>query len=240
MNMTSPYMPAQIKSIVNQLLENTHTPYKENNITPLYDVVGSYPIRIAEIEDLSFRTAAQFLSSEAGQSVPLPENEKQELAGFLFIQRYRNTLYGCILVEKKDSIARRRFSVAHELGHYLLHFLPTLESQHVSQDLVFTEGLTYSGNLTDDLPAGKLALIQSSENLSEFNFIGNELAEKEANQFAAELLIPESRCKDVYRDFTKKYGVQRPVLIKRLATEFLVSAEAMKWRLMALKLHSSL
>jgi Zn-dependent peptidase ImmA (M78 family) len=94
--------------------------------------------------------------------------------------------------------------------------------------------------LTDDLPTGKLALIQSLENLSGFNFIENELVEKEANQFAAELLIPESRCKDMYRDFTKKYGVQRPVLIKRLATEFLVSAEAMKWRLMALKLHPSL
>jgi len=240
MNMSNHYMPAQIKSIVNQLLKKTHSSYKENNIIPLYDIVCSHPIRIAEIEDLSFHTAAQFLSSETGQSVPLPENERQELAGFLFIQRYRKTLYGCILVEKKDSIVRRRFSVAHELGHYLLHFLPEFESQHASQDLVFAEGLTYSSNLTDDLPTGKLALIQSLENLSGFNFIENELVEKEANQFAAELLIPESRCKDMYRDFTKKYGVQRPVLIKRLATEFLVSAEAMKWRLMALKLHPSL
>ena len=98
--------------------------------------------------------------------------------------------------------------------------------------------MTYSDKSPEDLPKGQLALIQSPTVNSEFNFVGDDDVEREANQFAAELLIPEERCKLMYQSFSEKYGAQRPVLIKRLATEFLVSAEAMKWRLMALKLHS--
>ncbi|HEY9709345.1 MAG TPA: ImmA/IrrE family metallo-endopeptidase [Oculatellaceae cyanobacterium] len=232
------YSPVQIRRVANQVWETLDPSAKGHSISPLFDMISSYPIRTAEIEGLTFQSAAQFLSSETGQIVPVPEDGNQTLAGFLFIQRYRTTLYGCILVEKFDSVVRRRFSAAHELGHYLLHFLPMLDSQPSIHDMVLAEGLTYSDESPEDLPSGKLAVIQSPEQDFRFNFVGDEVVEREANQFAAELLVPEERCKQVYQSFSKKYGIQRPVLIKRLATEFLVSVEAMKWRLMTLRLHS--
>lgn len=231
------YSNVLIQRAANNVWESLDHSAKDQSISPLYDMISSYPIRTSEIPDLTFQSAAHFLSTETGQRVPIPENSSQPLAGFLFIQRYRSAFYGCILVEKFDPIVRRRFSAAHELGHYLLHFLPMLDSQPISQDMILAEGLTYSKEVPDELPTGKLALIHSPEIVSEFNFVGNDQVEREANQFAAQLLMPEVRCMEMYRLFSEKYGVQRPVLIKRLATEFLVSAEAMKWRLIALKLH---
>jgi Zn-dependent peptidase ImmA (M78 family) len=231
------YSPVQIQRAANEVLATLDLSVRDYSISPLYEMIGSYPIRTAEIERLTFKSAAQFLSSETGQVVPVPDDDNQALAGFLFIQRYHHAFYGCILVEKHDSVVRRRFSAAHELGHYLLHFLPMLDSEPDWRDMVLAEGLTYPEESSEDLPIGKLAVIPSPEQNVQFNFVGNETLEREANQFAAELLIPEEKCQQMYHSFSKKYGVQRPVLIKRLATEFLVSAESMKWRLMALKLH---
>jgi Zn-dependent peptidase ImmA (M78 family) len=232
------YSPLQIQRATNNVWKTIGLSSRDNRISPLYDMISSYPIRTAEIEGLTFQSAAKFLSAETGQLVPLPEDGKQALAGFLFIQRYRNTLYGCILIEKFDSVVRRRFSAAHELGHYLLHFLPMLDSQPNSLDVVLAEGLTYSQDAPGDLPTGKLAVIQAPEQDFQFNFIGDEAVEREANQFAAELLIPEERCREMYQSFSQKYGTKFPVLTKRLATEFLVSAEAMKWRLIGFRLQT--
>lgn len=239
MNVPKRYLPTQIRDCANKVLENLDPSTRKHSISPLYETIGSYPIRTAEIERLTFQSAAHFLNSETGQVIPIPEDDNQALAGFLFIQQYRKTFYGCILVEKYDPVVRRRFSAAHELGHYLLHFLPLLESHPARMDLILTEGLTYSRESPEDLPTGKLAMLESPDQVVQFNFIGDDVVEHEANQFAAELLIPEGTCKRMYQAFSKKYGSKRPVLTKRLATEFLVSAEAMKWRLIALGLHSN-
>ena len=120
------YSRSQIKRSANKVRDALGISEEARSISPLSDMISSFPIRTAEISELTFRSAAQFLSSETGQVVPIPQNGSQALAGFLFIQRYRSTLYGCILVEKLDLVVRRRFSAAHELGHYLLHFLPML------------------------------------------------------------------------------------------------------------------
>lgn len=77
-----------------------------------------------------------------------------ELAGFLYV----NTSYGCIFVEANDRLTRRRFSVAHELGHYLLHFLPLLEGAERDQEyLELTEAL-YRGKNSDseELSGGRI------------------------------------------------------------------------------------
>jgi Zn-dependent peptidase ImmA (M78 family) len=236
MNPIKRYTPDQIRNTANKVWENLDSAPMMLGISPLYEMIGSYPIRSAEIEGLTFQSAADFLTSETGQVIPIPEDGSQELAGFLFIQRYRRIFYGCILVEKRDSVVRRRFSAAHELGHYLLHFLPVLEAQPVNVDLILAEGLTYSQESPDDLPEGKLAILELPDQQTHFNFISDPVVEREANQFAAELLIPEETCKQMYQSFSQKYGTRRPVLTKRLATEFLVSADAMKWRLIGLKL----
>jgi Zn-dependent peptidase ImmA (M78 family) len=239
MNSIKPYTSHQVQEIANRVWESLDFITSMPGISPLYDIIGSYPILTAEIEGLTFQSAVKFLTSETGQTVPVPENNSQELAGFLFIQRYRKAFYGCILVEKQDSIVRRRFSAAHELGHYLLHFLPLLEAQPSTSDLILAEGLSYAKEAPEEMPTGKLAILESPDQDIRFNFIGDEVVEREANQFAAELLIPEETCRQKYQTFSQKYGTKRLVLTKRLATEFLVSPEAMKWRLIALRLYGN-
>ncbi len=236
---TKRYTSHQIRDVANSIWLNLDPGPMALSISPLYEMISSYPIRTAEITGLTFQSATDFLTTETGQVIPVPENGDQLLAGFLFIQRFRSSFYGCILVEQGDPIVRRRFSAAHELGHYLLHFLPILESLPSSADLILAEGLIYSKDSPDDLPTGKLAMVGSPNQDVNFNFIGNDLVEHEANQFAAELLIPEAACKIIHQSFSQKYGTKRQILSKRLATEFLVSAEAMRWRLSALKLQSS-
>lgn len=239
MNTNKHYTPRQIQEKAEHVWENLDPIPMMLGISPLYEMIGSYPIRTAEIEGLTFQSAANFLTSETGQIIPIPENSSQELAGFLLIQRYRKTFYGCILVEKRDSIVRRRFSAAHELGHYLLHFLPVLDARPSTYDLILAEGLTYNRETPEELPTGKLAVLESPNQDTRFDFIGDEIVEHEANQFAAELLIPEHICRQKHQAFSQKYGTKRLVLTKRLATEFLVSPEAMKWRLIALKLYGN-
>jgi Zn-dependent peptidase ImmA (M78 family) len=236
---TKRYTSHQIRDVADSVWSSLDPIPMILGISPLYEMISSYPIRTAEINGLTFQSAADFLTSETSQVIPVPENGDQLLAGFLFIQRFRNVFYGCILIEQRDSIVRRRFSAAHELGHYLLHFLPVLESLPRDVDLILAEGLIYSKDSTDDLPTGKLAMVDSPNQDVHFNFIGNELVEREANQFAAELLVPEGICKLMYQSFSQKYGTKRQILTKKLATEFLVSTEAMKWRLAALKLQGS-
>ena len=51
------------------------------------------------------------------------------MAGYLFAYQRDESSYGCILVKQDDPVERRRFSAAHELGHYLPHFLPLLARQ---------------------------------------------------------------------------------------------------------------
>jgi Zn-dependent peptidase ImmA (M78 family) len=230
------YTDHQIQDLADSVWSKLDPLPETKGISPLFEMISLYPIRVVEINGLTFQSAADFLTAETGQIIPVPQNFNQSLAGFLFIQRYRKTFYGCILVEQRDFIVRRRFSAAHEFGHYLLHFLPLLESQSSDNDLILIEGLSYSKDSVEELPAGKLAIIESPNNNIVFSFIDDAIIEREANRFAAELLIPEDACKSIYQSFSLKYGKKHLVLAKRLATEFLVSLEAMKWRLVALNL----
>ncbi len=60
--------------------------------------------------------------------------------------------------------------------------------------------------------------------------------EREANQFAANLLMPEHILRERIAEFRLPVGQPRGYLASRLASEFLVSKEAMNFRLTALNL----
>jgi len=92
---------------------------------------------------------------------------------------------------------RRRFTVAHELGHYLLH---------------------------------KDVLDEKGEILERSDKIYNEeelQMEREANEFAAELLMPEYKIKELFKDIK---------MITKLAEYFFVSEIALECRLINLGL----
>jgi hypothetical protein len=171
-------------------------------IVPLHELVIAYPIRLAEISDMTYQRVAEFLAAETGRFIILSKNEDQPLAGFL----YAESSFGCIFVKKNDPITRRRFSAAHELGHYVLHFLPVLEqvSQNRSTEtLVLSEGLSYKDNdeMADMMPSGQLTYTRGLESHVAENL---QQLEREANQFAAELLMPAMVCEGLVERYSNR------------------------------------
>lgn len=206
-------------------------------IIKLYDCIrDAYPIRIVELKDLTYQQAIEFLVAETGQTILLPRDEDKSLSGFL----YAKAVYGCILVKKNDPVVRRRFSVAHELGHYILHFLPRLETgtQQIieTEEFVLAEGLTYpdSNEQAEEMPVGQLTFTRGVRP----GPTPDEVAqmELEANQFAAALLMPALVCRNLVEQYAPRFGTRRAVLARRLATELLVSKAAMLRRLSDLNL----
>lgn len=231
----------KINIAINQVYQDASYYQNDSSITSLYKLITSaYPIRLDEVENLTYYTASKFLARTIGLNIDLPEHTEQRLAGFLYAHEYGGSLYGCILVEKKDPVVRRRFSAAHELGHYLLHLLPVLQQEKESAKLIsFIEGLSYFDEIDGDkadLPIGELATYSFTDLTGPLGIVSFEQLELEANQFAADILMPETLCKRLVTDYQKRFSNPPPALVRRLANEFLVSQEAMKWRLNSLGL----
>jgi IrrE N-terminal-like domain len=96
----------------------------------------------------------------------MPEDVDVALAGFLYAWPYRNAVWGCLLVEQNDIVERRRFSAAHELGHYMLHFRPAIQAEREhGRRLTIVEGLSYHGQTNDTetpLPMGASSYARGS------------------------------------------------------------------------------
>jgi hypothetical protein len=111
---------------------------------------------------------------------------------------------GLVFVNASDPIPRQRFTAAHELGHFLLH--------------------------RDEMD-GRVSIADTPTDID----LTEEQAdrhEREANRFAAELLMPADVCGARAEVFREAYGVcPRSPLAYHLAAEFLVSREAMRFRL---------
>lgn len=72
-----------------------------------------------------------------------------------------------ILINEKETHTRKRFTIAHEIGHFLIH-----------KDKAFI----------DNFSSGEI-----------FYRTGNSIQEKEANYFAANLLMPEDKVKEIWK-----------------------------------------
>lgn len=176
-----------------------------------------------ELTGLAISVASDFLLRRGGAVEPLPLLTGEALAGFLCVVPNSG---GCVFVERKDIFARRRFSAAHELGHYLLHFRPRLISaDSFDQPLLDAFPASQTGDTEPgDLPLGQLALPGVELASAEM-----ERMEREANEFAAELLMPA----EVVLALCGRYQphLSGNDLASRLAGDFLVSRGAMRWRL---------
>ncbi|OPY71425.1 MAG: hypothetical protein A4E63_01546 [Syntrophorhabdus sp. PtaU1.Bin050] len=120
------------------------------------------------------------------------------LSGFL----YRDTEQSVIGVNTEHAQVRQNFTIAHELGHFLLHDQETLHVDH-----------EFRVRLRSDA---------SSQ--------GTDEAEREANFFAASLLMPlnfiaadfqgreylDLLDDDFLHDLARKYGVSTQALVNRL------------------------
>lgn len=215
-------------------------------IVPLYKLIQAHPIGTVELLNMTPRTIADFFELETGQKFPIVGDAERSLAGYLYLQGYQNDVAAYILVEKnprRSPIARRRFSAAHELGHYLLHFLPFLESDRFadfSEPFTITENLYTSKNSWEEENEEISGDLSGIESVLEFLGMTLEQMEEEANQFAAELLVPEKACRALARRYLGRFGKKREVLAGRLANEFLVSKSTMYLRLGELQLPETL
>jgi Zn-dependent peptidase ImmA (M78 family) len=129
-------------------------------------------------------------------------NPAEELAGFVFVAGR----VGWAFVRAGDIVARRRFSAAHELAHFVLH-RGVMGRFRADTDKTLQEA---DGDVADQM-------------------------EREANRFAVELLMPADLCRARAEQMWRKHGCcPRGVLVYQLASELLVSREAMRYRLQAL------
>ncbi len=114
-----------------------------------------------------------------------------------------------IKIKKDDIITRKRFTIAHEIGHYILE-----------------KGLGNTQNRTiSNFPIKSQTVMDQEYNIINADY--SEEQEQAANIFAANLLMPKELVKKYWR--TKKN-------IEFIATMFLVSRSGAHWRLYNLNL----
>lgn len=190
-------------------------------ITPLSRLIDSSNLMCKELARLAISTAGDFLLQRGGAVEPLPSLTTEALAGFL----YATPGYGCIFVEREDIFSRRRFSAAHELGHYVLHFRPRLAVETDVYEPMLDAFLSAAEDAEPgDLPPGQMAFPGLSDQNTAFLQM-----EREANEFAAELLMPTEVVKALVEKYQRYFDGDD--LIKRLAGEMYVSRAAVRWRL---------
>lgn len=184
---------------------------------PLDTLIRTYNLAQDEVPGLSRAAAGAYL---ARWGVQRPEllADASPLAGFLFA----NAKGGYILVNADDPLPRRRFTAAHELGHYLLHFLPRLEAAHDVE--------TYL--VQDD----RGETVCEEEKRDGDKSLSLPEMERQANRFAAELLMPEAVCRTATDLYAARFRTPARFLEHHLARDMLVSREAMRWRLRGLGL----
>jgi len=123
----------------------------------------------------------------------VPYAFSEDISGVFF--RKDNRLF--LGVNNDHHEHRQRFTIAHEIGHYVLHSLDTIHYDIVDQEKVFYRAKDISS-----------------------------VEEREANIFAAELLMPEETVEElIAKDITS---------INLLASTFNVSEDAMRYRLINL------
>jgi len=125
-----------------------------------------------------------------------------DISGVLVLNESQPT----IGVNQGHSEVRRRFTIAHELGHFILH---------KDQGTMFMDKILFRKN---------------SEKYSS----KDEKLEKEANYFAANVLMPENAVRDLFSESIIDFYDDED--IRTLASKFKVSSSAMTYRLINLGL----
>lgn len=249
------------------LLADLTAPSLQYPVAPLGPILERRQLRCIELTPLHSRAAEALLWQKRAlaSSEGIGDTNTEPLAGFLFASGDA----GYILVCSSCPVTRRRFSVAHELGHFLLHYLPLL-SQPASEEVIteWTDAFrVHEANRAEEgktQPIGSRVLEATGANdnpaMGEADYAphagrmptqtsgplsGTQPArvtvtaatfvqqEREANQFAAELLMPATVVRDLHRKWRTHVGAD--LLTERLATLLLVSKAAMRVRLQQLQ-----
>src|SRR6266480_2924717 len=143
------------------------------------------------------------------------EDMEDDVSGLLVVRNGK----AVIAVNSRHHLNRQRFTVAHEIGHYLLH-----HRIGKKEDQLFLDK--------------KYALYRNPDNAEVYarsdGFSGDYRQEQQANQFAADLLMPE----DLVRGYLtqNRLDLTDESDLYRLAVAFGVSEQAMSIRVLNLGL----
>lgn len=233
--MTSPIEFPDTKAAILALYEQAglKPPSVEACITPLRDLVSALNLNCVEVPDLTSRAAAEYLLRRRASPASRTDSvDNTALAGYIHV----SPNFGCIFVNELDPVTRRRFSVAHELGHYLRHFRPVLDYLKKQGEIVTISATDPFvgddiGDQEDfeenDVPRSRGRFSFSDPTIAAGLLPPYERMEQEANEFAAELLMPTH----VVREQAAQLGLPKDDLAWKLASEMLVSRSAMYYRL---------
>jgi len=225
-----------VKETISALYNTAGISFPQNGrskIVLLRHLINAFGLECIELPNLTARVALEFLSRYGATILPDDDRNESPLAGYLYI----TTNFGCIFVNQSDRVTRRRFSVAHELGHYLLHFRPLLDALKRSGELItlyHSDHKKKDANEPEDLNADFFegrTIAFSESNIEDF-LPPTEQMEKEADFFAGELLLPA----EIVRAQAAILDLPPDDLSWRMATIFLVSRSAMQRRLLELDL----
>jgi len=148
-----------------------------------------------ELPDLT-RGRVMAILGTIGFQIDDAADPDEPLDGFIFTSDSVGFIFICR--NARNILPRRRFSVAHEIGHHMLH-RERMRTGHADAEI--------DGTATDPM-------------------------EREADRFAAELLMPRAVCEARAEEMQRTAkACPRAVLAYRLAAELLVSHQAMGLRL---------
>jgi Zn-dependent peptidase ImmA (M78 family) len=161
--------------------------------------------------------AAKLRSDHTSGDLPVPVEEIASKLGVTIVVEtldrnvsgmlFRQGDHRAIGVNSAHAKVRQRFTIAHELGHLRLHPGKELILDHVRL------------NLRDDISS-----------------LGTDREEREANAFAAELLMPRAEVISEVRRVLDRGGTTDARFIADLGVLFDVSEQAMEFRLVNLGL----
>jgi Zn-dependent peptidase ImmA (M78 family) len=176
------------------------------------------PLKRRDVE----KKATELLLKQGIDSVPVPVDKVAMELGYQVISRFFDdtNLSGTVIRDSDRAVVigintlqaplRQRFSIAHEIGHALMHLAE-------GEDVIV------------DPPS------RSFFNRDEVASLGEDPNEIEANQFAAALLMPGHLVSRVGKEILGASSrVTVESLIESLAKRFEVSTQAMKFRLVNL------
>jgi Zn-dependent peptidase ImmA (M78 family) len=168
------------------------------------------------------KKAKELLESQGVTAPPVDIEGLAESQGYRVIYKYFDEydLSGTVIRDADGSVTigintlhahvRQRFSVAHEIGHAMMHLAK-------GEDLIV------------DPPARSFFSRDKTASL------GEDVREIEANQFAASILMPSQLIGEVGREvLAASSGMTVDSLVEVLAQRFDVSGQAMKFRLVNL------
>ncbi|MDQ1284218.1 MAG: hypothetical protein QG620_566 [Patescibacteria group bacterium] len=157
---------------------------------------------LSELKEITLPIPIEDIAQKNGIQIKYEEFESEDISGALKGKSKEGN--PVIIVNKKHSSERQRFTIAHELGHYILH----------SKNALFIDRGAFIFHRDDS----------SSQGVNK--------QEIEANQFAAEILMPVNSLKKDYFENSKLINGDDPSrLIEKLAEKYQVSQQSMAIRI---------